>query len=154
VSGRAHVVAEPDTSLGANGQQKEYVVLSDAERLKGFVRPVRRCYKHVGALGPAHPLRDLTTEKVERYAICKYVKFEAYNDPKSSVTGRFWTQAQLDNIGKGCGSVTAMAHDIAETYARDFAFYGSTFCVGCGTHLPVGAAGEFVWEGTNERVGT
>lgn len=30
-----------------NGQQKGYMVLNDAERAKGFVRPVRRSYKHV-----------------------------------------------------------------------------------------------------------
>lgn len=33
--------------LKPNGQQKDYVVLSDAERAKGFVRPVRRSYLHV-----------------------------------------------------------------------------------------------------------
>ncbi len=31
----------------ATGQQKDYVVLSDEERKKGFVRPVRRSYKHL-----------------------------------------------------------------------------------------------------------
>jgi hypothetical protein len=31
----------------AGGQQKDYVVLCDAERAKGFVRPVRRTYKHL-----------------------------------------------------------------------------------------------------------
>jgi len=30
------------------GQQKGYVVLSAEERAKGFVRPVRRAYVHVG----------------------------------------------------------------------------------------------------------
>lgn len=30
----------------ATGQQKGYVVLSDDERAKGFVRPVRRAYVH------------------------------------------------------------------------------------------------------------
>lgn len=30
----------------ATGQQKGYVVLSEAERAKGFVRPVRRSYVH------------------------------------------------------------------------------------------------------------
>lgn len=29
-------------------QQEVYLVLSDEERAKGFVRPVRRSYKHVG----------------------------------------------------------------------------------------------------------
>lgn len=33
--------------LKPNGQQKDYVVLSDAERSKGFIRPVRRSYKHL-----------------------------------------------------------------------------------------------------------
>lgn len=32
--------------LKPNGQQKDYVVLSEAERKKGFVRPVRRTYQH------------------------------------------------------------------------------------------------------------
>jgi hypothetical protein len=32
--------------LLSNGQQKGYVVLSDAERARGFVRPVRRTYVH------------------------------------------------------------------------------------------------------------
>lgn len=31
----------------ATGMQKAYVVLSDEERAKGFVRPVRRSYKHL-----------------------------------------------------------------------------------------------------------
>jgi len=31
----------------ATGMQKEYVVLCDQERAKGFVRPVRRSYRHV-----------------------------------------------------------------------------------------------------------
>ena len=31
----------------ASGQQKGYVVLSDAERAKGFVRPVRNSYVHL-----------------------------------------------------------------------------------------------------------
>jgi hypothetical protein len=38
-----------------------------------------------------------------------------------------------------------MSRAIAETYARDPAFYGSTFCVHCRTHFPVGEQGEFVW---------
>ena len=37
----------PDhTDLKPNGQQKGYVVLSDEERARGFVRPVRRTYVH------------------------------------------------------------------------------------------------------------
>lgn len=83
------------------GMQKAYVVLTDEERAKGFVRPVRLSYVH-----------------------------------------------------QKCGVVTTMAQRIAETYARDPAFYGGTFCVGCCRHFPVGETGDFVWDGTTEKVGT
>ena len=83
------------------GMQKGYVVLSAEERAKGFVRPVRRSYRHLT-----------------------------------------------------CGSVTTMGQALAETYARDPAFYSGTFCVACGSHFPVGDDGQFVWNGTDEKVGT
>lgn len=85
----------------ATGQQKGYVVLSEEERAKGFVRPVRQAYVHLT-----------------------------------------------------CGTETRMGISIAETYARDPGFYSGTFCVGCRAHFPVGQVGEFVWSGTEERVGT
>lgn len=131
------------------GQQKAYVVLSDAERAKGFVRPVRRSYIHVGAR-PVHPTRPLTDDEKTRYAAQGYAVFEVYPED-DTVVGRFWTAAQLKS---GCQSVTTMGDSIAETYARDPAFYGATFCCACGGHFPVGEAGEFVWAGTTERVGT
>lgn len=118
------------------------------------MRPVRGSYQHVGAPGPRHPLRDLTKEEAQRYAQCGYVKFEAYPESEAPALGRYWTQAQLDAVGKGCGVVTNMPASIAETYARDPRFYGLTFCCGCGRYLPVGKGGEFVWAGTDERVGT
>lgn len=83
------------------GQQRAYVVLSEEERAKGFVRPVRRSYKHLK-----------------------------------------------------CGGVTTMGQALAETCARDPSFYSGTFCCHCGTHFPVGKNGEFVWDGTAEKVGT
>lgn len=39
-------VTDDHRSLAASGQQKAYVVLSAEERAKGFVRPVRRSYRH------------------------------------------------------------------------------------------------------------
>ena len=66
------------------GQQADYLVLSEDERAKGFVRPVRQRYVH-----------------------------------------------------RRCGVVTQMGLALAETYARDPKFYGLTFCVGCGAHLPL-----------------
>lgn len=148
--------------LKPNGQHASYWILSDAERSKGFVRPVRESYKHVGTPGPRFSTRPLDDAERERFSAYGYVAYEEYSEEArgdSSVTGRYWTQAQLDAVGKGCGGVTSMGRAIAETYARDPRFYGSTFCVRCGTHLQVGAAGEFVWldaagEATTERVGT
>jgi hypothetical protein len=79
-------------------QNDVYLVLSDAERARGFVRPVRLSYRHTA-----------------------------------------------------CGTVTSMSGAIAETYARDPKFYGSTYCTGCHRHLPVD---EFTWTGTDELVGS
>ena len=84
--------------LRPDGRQKGYVVLSDEERARGFVRPVRLAYTHLV-----------------------------------------------------CGSDTSMHWRIAETYARDPRFYGATYCCACSAHFPVA---EFVWKGTNERVGS
>lgn len=53
-----------------------------------------------------------------------------------------------------CGTVTTMGQSLAETYARDPGFYSGTFCCGCRNHFPVGAEGEFIWDGTSEKVGT
>ena len=83
------------------GMQKGYVVLSDEERAKGFVRPVRRSYQHLK-----------------------------------------------------CGVVTTMVQALAETYARQPAFYSGTFCCACKEHFNVGPDGEFVWADTTEKVGT
>lgn len=82
----------------ATGMQNDYIVLCPEERAKGFVRPVRRSYKHTK-----------------------------------------------------CGTVTTMGRSIAETYARNPAFYGGTFCGGCGTHYPVS---EFTWEPDGSVVGS
>lgn len=136
----------------ATGQQRGYVVLNPEERAKGFVRPVRRSYVHVGAPPPEHDLRELTEEEAERYAgKYGYAKFEPYPESESPVIGKFWTQENLDRVGAGCGTVTTMGEALAETYARDPKFYGGTFCCACREHFPVN---EFVWTGTNERVGS
>jgi hypothetical protein len=136
------------------GQNSCYLVLSEEERAKGFVRPVRTSYVHVGPPEPVHPLRDLTPEEHDRYDKYGYVKFEEYPEGDSKL-GRYYTQEQLDKIKKGgCRAETKMGLAIAETYSRNPSFYGATFCVGCNKHLPVGEQGEFVWSGTNERVGT
>ena len=72
----------PDLKRGVDteeaDQSKVYLVLSEEEKAKGFVRPVRTEYVH-----------------------------------------------------DTCGAATKMGVSIAETYARDPKFYGSTYCVKC-----------------------
>lgn len=136
---------------GPDGQYKNYAVLPQAERDKGFVRPVRQSYKHVGPEGPKYPLRDLTDEEHERYDQYGYLKYEEYPQD-AGMLGKFWTQDMLDKVKKGgCGTVTHMGLALSETYARDPEYYGATFCSGCRKHLPVS---EFLWEGTSDVVGS
>lgn len=131
-------------------QAQVYLVLSEEERARGFVRPVRRGYVHVGPPGPQFPVRDLTSDETVRWP--DYLKFEDYpRGHRGSASGRFWTQAQLAQVGKGCKSLTTMGQALAETWARDPKFYGATYCCHCSKHL---AVEEFVWDGTTERLGS
>lgn len=57
-------------------------------------------------------------------------------------------------VHEKCGVVTTMGQALAETYARNPHFYSGTFCAGCRAHFPVGAEGQFLWDGTREKVGT
>jgi hypothetical protein len=100
------------------GQHEIYLVLSEEERAKGFVRLVRNKYVHVGIGG--HEI----------------------NPNDMSKHGR---------TGKACGVLTIMGQALAETYSRDPKFYSATYCTGCQKHLPVD---EFIWDGTNETVGS
>ena len=132
--------------IGSDGQNVTYLILSEEERAKGFIRPVRQSYQHVGSR-PKYPLRDLTDKEKEDYAVYGYVKFEQY-PASEGVVGRYWTKKKLNS---GCGVVTKMGIALSETWARDIDFYNATFCVGCGAHLPVE---EFVWDGTDEVLGS
>jgi len=147
----------PNSATRPDGQHVDHWTMCPGEIIKaGFKRPVRLKYQHVGLPPPRYELRDLTDEECEGWGHHGYVKFEVYpkGELSSSAAGRFWTQADLDKVGKGCGVVTSMPRQIAETYAANPGYYGSTFCCGCGTYLPVGGRGEFVWDGTQDRVGT
>jgi hypothetical protein len=149
-----------DPRLG-HGESKErvpqnaaHLVLPEGERVAAkFIRPVRESYKHVGLAVPTG-LRDLTDEEKERHAQWNYVKFQpnpnhGENDP---VLGTYWTQERLDKAAAGgCNTVTTMPLAIAETYARNPKYYGSTYCCGCSKYIRVE---EFVWAGTDERVGS
>lgn len=157
VSGQAPVnepnAPVPNSATRPDGQHIDHWVLCASERAKGFVRPLRTSYIHVGRPGPKYPLIDLSDDEKRRFGY-DYIKFEPYPEGSPS-TGRMWTQAELDKIDKGCGTMTRMPMACAETYARQPGYYGSTFCCGCNAYLPVGKDGEFVWDtASNERVGT
>jgi hypothetical protein len=132
---------------GPEKQNDVYLVLSEEERARGFVRPLRFSYQHVGER-PTYPIRPLNEEEQERFAGLNYIGFEAYPDELSPLAGRYWKRRQLHS---GCGAVTTVAPAIAETYARDPHFYGATYCTGCHKHLPVS---EFVWTDDGEQVGS
>lgn len=140
--------ATPDhRELKPNGQQKGYVVLSEEERAKGWVRPYRESYVHVG-VRPKYPTRTLTEEEQEKYRQSGYVLYEKYPPEEEPLVGTFWTEKRLTS---GYGAVTTMGRSIAETYASDPKFYSGTFCVHCGAHFPLD---EFVWDGTDQQVGS
>lgn len=52
------------SKIGPDGQQETYLVLSDEERAKGFIRPVRYSYKHLECGG----ITTMGTELSETYA--------------------------------------------------------------------------------------
>jgi hypothetical protein len=144
----------------ANGQREVYLILSDEERAKGFVRPVRCSYVHVGKQidkSKMIPVDEYWGDDFDEYDEERrrkykkeygYIYFLPNENKESAVLGTYIKETDLK---KGCGTVTTMAQSLAETYARDPKFYGATFCCGCGTHLPVN---EFYWHGTEEEVGS
>lgn len=123
-----------------SGQHKSYIVLCEDERKKGFVRPYRDAYKHVGVLTPAdHAFEPDTDTRSKTEGQCHICGHDGED-----------RNHRLSRVG-GCGSVTTMGRALSETYARDPKFYGATFCCGCNRHLPVA---EFVWTADGQEVGS
>lgn len=131
-----------------SNQNKAYIVLSDEERGKGYARPIRLSYVHVGKDIDLTKGIELTEEQEKRHAGCNYIAFIPDEDAESPIVGTFITS---EDAKGGCRTSTKIGQIIAETYARDPKFYGATYCCGCNKHI---AVEEFVWEGTEERVGS
>lgn len=129
-------------------QNDVYLILPEEERKRGFVRPYRNSYRHVGEK-PKYPIRPLTDDETARYGHFGYVAYEEYPKDGSTALGRYWTQRDLD--ARACGAETKMGVELSETYARNPKFYGATYCVGCQMHRPVQ---EFVWTADGTVVGS
>jgi len=151
-----------NTPKGEGKQNECYLILSEEEREKGFVRPYRNRYIHVGKDIKSHWKgihRMLKEDEVKEFIDKKYVAVMTVltNPDGSFMGGAYVTQEELDTWKKGeriggCGGKTIMTREIAETYAREPGFYGSTWCMNCQEHIHVG---EFIWDdGSNETVGS
>ena len=149
------------------GQHDIYLVLSEEERSKGFVRPVRDTYVHVGRKLDYYKgiHRMLDEEEIkeldEKYPGDDNKKYVAVmttlvDEEGNFKGGPYVTQEQIDlwksgGYSGGCGTETRMGNALSETYARDPKFYGATYCCGCNKHIDVN---EFVWKDTNQKVGS
>ena len=145
------VRAEQTESIG---QHKDYIVLCPDERAKGFVRPYRDKYVHVGrsVCGAFLDPKQIRDEQ-EFWEVC--AQESKHTGPCGISFYGDLLPSEAQQIHKthrkgGCGTETVMGHSLSETYARDPKFYGATVCVGCNKHLPVG---EFVWSADGVTVG-
>jgi hypothetical protein len=129
---RPSEVRQKQRTEGNAGQHSSYIVLCEEERQKGFVRPYRDRYQHVGSLEGCN----------------------GYSRPNGVLGGSCLNcgKSQPDHVRKGgCQTVTTMGRALSETYARDPNFYGATFCVHCNAHFPVA---EFIWTADGQPVGS
>lgn len=158
VVGKAVAHGEPDTTTDESGQQAGYVVLSAEERAKGFVRPVRKSYIHVGRkICGKEPETLVVAGLSEDYVAWLCTGKLEHEGPCSShkaVTAHELKTFKKTGTLTGCNYVTSMGRELAETYARDPSFYNGTFCSHCKMHFPVGADGEFEWLAETAKVGT
>lgn len=136
--------------VGADGMQEKYLVLSEEERAKGFVRPLRRSYRHSGRVVCGKP-RQSDGREGWHVCVCDVGhagECSAWQQVKSFQDAL--SVRETHRLG-GCGTVTTMGLALCETYARDPKFYGGTFCAGCRTHLPLD---QFVWSEDGAVVGS
>lgn len=128
------------------GQQRDYVILCEEERAKGFVKPVQDTYTHVGRPACGKPLEGNEPPAGKVAFLCNGKP--GHDGPCSSwlpVTAVQLAYFQKHSRLRGCGATTKMARTIAETYAREPSFYTGTYCFRCQEHFPVGPEGEFEW---------
>lgn len=134
----------------STGQHDGYIVLCPDERAKGFVRPYRDAYKHVGwrirrcqvtQQEPSDENPHQCNKALTHDGVCSFDTLMLLHGPIEFLHRR----------EGGCGAVTTMGRALSETYARDPKFYGATFCVNCNAHYLVD---QFVWTADGEQVGS
>jgi|SRR6478735_10527641 len=160
VVGKAAAPGVPDTTLQQDGQQAGYQVLSEAERAKGFVRPVRKSYIHVGRKICGKVAPATLVNFLEEGYVAWVCNLAPGHSPADGCAYKAVTEHEYKTLKKtgtltGCEYVTSMGQALAETYARDPEHYTGTFCSHCKMHFPVGKHGEFDWMGEEgNKVGT
>lgn len=94
-----------NSPIGPNGQQEMYLVLSEEERAKGFVRPVRTTYKH-RACGTTTTMGTALAETYARQpsfyggTFCvhcgKHFPLQRWDEEKKESVGAFlWMDGQV-----------------------------------------------------------
>lgn len=144
---------------GLQGGPTEAEVAASLEKFEDGLKQVKTAFADKAAVPPCDRSQRTLTDGspvTEDHTDLKpngqqkgYVVLSAEERAKGFV--RPVRQVYVHRTPKGCGTLTRMSLEIAETYARDPKFYSGTFCVGCGTHLPLN---EFVWDKTNEELGS
>jgi len=115
---------------------------AEAERIKNLP-PVDRSKR---TLTDGSPVTDDHRELLASGQQKGYVVLSAEERAKG-----FVRPVRRSYIHKPCRGLTTMGLALAETYARDPNFYSGTFCCTCGKHFDLD---QFVWEGTDEQLGS
>ena len=108
---------------------------------KEAIDSTKRCMTDGSPVTPDHREIDPTTGMQKGYvALC----------PKERAKG-FVRPVRQTYTHLTCHTDTHMGRALAETYACDPTFYTGTFCCYCRGHFPLI---EFVWKGTDKKVGS
>ena len=106
-----------------DGQHERHPGLPADEIAKGFVRPLRQSYKHVGRAvcgkpAPGNKLGGMVTVCMDKPSH----EGECWGISRPMVQPEAAAVERSQKLG-GCGTVTRMPHHCAETYARQPSYY-------------------------------
>lgn len=141
---------DPELGRGEDNQpgpqNKKYLVLSEAELAKGYVRPVRTSYVHTGRLicGKVQSPDEYGLPADAVAYVCSMEKnHEGDCRIFSPVNKRELRRLETTGFLGGCDTTTTMHTTLAETYAANPKFYSATYCCQCMMHINVN---EFQWK--------